>query len=103
MTAFQVTTARYAKGQMVVSCPSSTGYKTRAAYLCEALGGRWVNRSRGYHLSPTGVEKLKVLHAAGFDAVARIFRDSPVKLIRPGEPDRTLRDALAIAKAEASR
>jgi hypothetical protein len=60
--------ARYAKGKVVVQCPSKDGYKTRAARLAAALPGYWSNRSKGYIMSPTAAAKLKALYAAGKDA-----------------------------------
>jgi hypothetical protein len=75
--AYSITDARYAKGKKVVRTPSNTGYKTRAAYLVEALGGRWVNRGGGYVVSPAAADKFERLYRAGFDARIRLFRDSP--------------------------
>ena len=60
--------ARYAKGQVAVRCPSSDGYKTRAARLAEHVGGRYSNREYAYIMSPTKAEKLLRLHAEGRDA-----------------------------------
>ena len=66
--------ARYAKGKMVMHCPSNgTGNKSRAACLAEAFGGRWVNRSHGYVLSPSGAAKALDHWKRGFDAHIRMF------------------------------
>lgn len=60
--------ARYAKGQLLIRCPSTTGYKTRAARLIEGLKGRWTNREHGYVLSPTKLTRFEKLYAEGWDA-----------------------------------
>lgn len=67
-TAFAVSNARNAKGMLAVRCPSSTGFKTRAARLCEGLRARWTNRDSAYILSPSKVRRLTKLYDEGWDA-----------------------------------
>lgn len=84
--------ARYAKGKVVMTCPSDgSGYKTRAARLAEAHGGRWVGRSHGYVMAPGSAAKALDLWQRGFDAHTRMFahdkRRTRELLIPPkGEP-----------------
>lgn len=60
---------RYAPGKMALQIPSNgTGYKQRAHRLAEAIGFRWVGRARGYVGSTTQVDRLRRLHAAGWDS-----------------------------------
>lgn len=67
--AYEIYPARYAKGQMVIRpLDSSDGYKGRASYLCDALNMKWVNRSRGYHASPTKVRRFERLFRDGWSA-----------------------------------
>jgi hypothetical protein len=68
---------RYAKGVLVARCPSSDGYKTRAARLAEYVGGRWVHRAGGYLVSASKMRKLVDLYDAGKDACSfsRTLRD----------------------------
>ena len=72
-TAPTIFPARYAKGKVVMCCPSSNGLKSRAACLAEAFGGRWVNRSHGYVMSPTSAAKALDYWQRGFDAHIRMF------------------------------
>lgn len=70
MTApYTISDARYAKGQKVIHVNDSRGgMKGRASWLAEAVGGRWVNRSKGYHVSPAAAIKFEKLYAANFDS-----------------------------------
>lgn len=69
MSEITITPARYAKNQVAVRCASdSSGYKTRAMRLCDALRGRWSNREHAYIMSERKVERLQRLHANGYDA-----------------------------------
>lgn len=70
MTDYTIAPARYAKGKVVVRCPSTDGYKTRAAYLAAAkgIGGKYVGRSGGYTMSPSAAKKFERLYAEGWDA-----------------------------------
>lgn len=68
---YTITPARNAKGKMVIRpTPDGTGFKTRAACLAEAkgIGGKWVNRSRGYHVSPSAAVRFERLYAEGWNA-----------------------------------
>ena len=66
--AYTVHGYRYAKGkQCVRPVPDGSGWKTRAARLAEACGGRWVHRAGGYLLSAAGVARFERLYAAGYD------------------------------------
>lgn len=65
---YSISPARYAKGMMIVHCPSTDGYKTRAAYLACALKARYTNRCNGYVMSPAKARKFEVLYADGWDA-----------------------------------
>lgn len=67
---YRVTPARYAKGKVAVQCPSTTGYKTRAARLACALRGRYVNRERAYIMGRRTAERFLTLYHAGWDACA---------------------------------
>ena len=66
---YTITPAYYAKGVVLVQAPSTTGFKTRQARLASALG-RYVNRERGYILSPAAAERFMVLVESGADASA---------------------------------
>jgi hypothetical protein len=93
---YTISPARYAKGQMVVHCPSTNGYKTRAARLIgDGLNCRWVGRSRGYVASPAKVAKFEALYAAGFDACVMgsgLCNDSHDRL--------SVREAMAAMRAQ---
>jgi len=66
--AYRITDARYAKGKKVIQpLDSREGMKGRASWLAEAVGGRWVHRSKGYTVSPAAAEKFEKLYAASFD------------------------------------
>lgn len=90
--------ARYAEGKKVVQPKDSRdGFKGRASYLAEALGGRWVHRSHGYVMSPAAAEKFEKLFAAGFDAVSPVFKTVHAGLFYHSErglKDLTAREAL---------
>lgn len=60
--------ARYSKQSYAVRCPSSDGYKTRAARLAEALRGRNSNRERAYIMPRSKALKLARLWSNGWDA-----------------------------------
>lgn len=61
--------ARYAKGMLTVRCPSSTGYKTRAARLIgDGLKCRFSGREGAYIASPSKVRRFETLFANGWDA-----------------------------------
>ena len=69
MNDYTVAPARYAKRMMAVACPSSNGFKTRAARLAGALSrDRYSNRENAYIMSQRAAERFQVLYAAGWDA-----------------------------------
>lgn len=66
---FEITDARYAKGQKAVRCASDgSGNKTRAMRLCAALNARYSNREHAYIMSAAKASKLRRLFDAGKDA-----------------------------------
>ena len=66
---YRIFPAKYAKRQFVISpTPDGSGFKTRAGRLAEAVGGRWVNRSRGYHVSEVRAQRFIRLFEEGWDA-----------------------------------
>lgn len=66
---YTVSPARYAKGKLIVRCPSADGFKTRAARLIgDGLHARWTHRERGYIASPAMVAKFERMFAEGWDA-----------------------------------
>jgi hypothetical protein len=81
---YTITPAQYAKGKMIIHCPSNTGYKTRAARLAEAkgIGGKYVHRSHGYTVSPSAAARFEKLYAEGWDACVMTGRLEP-----PDPPD----------------
>jgi len=101
---FSIAPARYTKNQMVVciedlerdASPGATNWKTRGAWLAEHLGGRYVGRSGGYHLSPNRAEQWNLLHGAGF--AVELF-SKPLVFKRDGK-EYTLKQALEIARGE---
>lgn len=85
-----VAPAHHAKDKVVMHCPSDgSGYKTRAARLAEAFGGRWVNRSHGYVMAPGRAAAALEHWHRGFDAHTRMFTSDKRKtaelLIPPKE------------------
>lgn len=85
---YSISEARYAKGQMVIHCPCPTGYKTRAAYLAEEIGGRYVGRSKGYHVSRRQAEKFERLYAAGESQDVDATVAAPIVAVEPPAPAR---------------
>lgn len=64
---YSVSKTRYAKGKLVVRIrPDGTGFKTRAAYLIEVLGGRWVHRDHGYQVSQATANRFESLYWQGY-------------------------------------
>lgn len=92
--------APYAKGRAVVRpIRDGSGFKTSAAWLAEALGGKWVHRSHGYQLSPARAEAWRRLVAAEADCTQRVgWRDTtPYRFGLKGDnPVLTLREILAL-------
>jgi hypothetical protein len=70
-TEYTIVPARYSKGNLAVSTPSSDGFKTRAARLVgDHLRGRWTNRERAYIVSPSKAKRFIALYESGADASA---------------------------------
>lgn len=65
---YSVQPYRYARNCLVVRTTSNAGWKTRAARLIEAIGGRWVHRAGGYVASTSKVAKFERLFREGWDA-----------------------------------
>jgi hypothetical protein len=66
---FEIVGYRYAKGKVCVRTPSDgSGWKTRAARLAEALGGRWTHRAGGYLMTSRRAEVFALKYAQGWDA-----------------------------------
>lgn len=79
MSDFEIVSYRYAKGMVCVRPASDgSGWKTRAARLASAMGGRWVHRAGGYLMPPKRAEVYRQRYADGWDANG--FED---KLIPP--------------------
>lgn len=92
---FTISPARYAKDQFVVQTPSDgSGYKTEIMWLIEACGGRWVHRSKGYHLSARQVKNFKKLHATGWRGCVRLVRWETAMFTKDGIHKFRLADAL---------
>lgn len=69
MTDYTIAPARYAKRMVAIRCPSSDGFKTRAARLASALSrDRYSGRESAYILSARAAERFQALYAAGWDA-----------------------------------
>ncbi len=74
MTDYSVSPARYAgrragKQFFAVRCPSSDGFKSRAARLAEYCArGRYSNRESAYILGPRQLARYEALYAQGADA-----------------------------------
>jgi hypothetical protein len=66
---YTISDARYAKGKKAVRCPSTDGWKTRAARLAARLSNnRYTGREHAYIMSPTAAVRFERLYAAGWDA-----------------------------------
>lgn len=51
--------ARYAKGMVAVHCPpNGTGWKTRAAHICDSLNARYSGREDAYIMSEAKAGKV---------------------------------------------
>jgi hypothetical protein len=59
---------RNPKKAFMVSCPSTDGYKTRAARLLGDGLKAYYSHRRGYVVSPTKFAKFEKLYAEGWDA-----------------------------------
>ena len=66
---YELRPARYAKGLKAISCPSTSGWKTRAGRLAARLAnGRWTKREKAYIMTPKAAERFEKLFAEGWDA-----------------------------------
>lgn len=69
MTPYSIWPARYAKNMMAVRCPSTDGYKTRAAYLAGYFArDRYSGREHAYIMSRAAALKFEAHYQAGWDA-----------------------------------
>lgn len=75
METITVSPYRYVKSGAVVRSTSSTGFKSPAHRLCEAVGLRYVGRAHGYVGTSAQAARVERLHAAGWDAHTIIFKD----------------------------
>ncbi|MCS3893477.1 hypothetical protein M2171_002610 [Bradyrhizobium japonicum USDA 38] len=74
---YKISEARYAVGRLIVrTLKDGSGMKTRAAWLCEYFGGRYVNREEGYSMSQVGAAKMEAAYAKGYDATFWELRDA---------------------------
>jgi hypothetical protein len=86
-------------GKMVMNPRDSRdGFKGRASYLAEALGGRWSHQAGGYVMSPAAAAKLEALYRAGFTAHFR-WRGEPARFCHDGRGLRWLTAAEAVRQA----
>lgn len=97
---YNIAPARYAKGKMVISTPSDTGYKTREARMAEAVGGKYVGRSGGYTVSPSSAQDFETLLLAGWHGSAGWFRGQKAVFSHPIHGEMPRRDAVKIARKE---
>jgi hypothetical protein len=69
---YMIAPARYARGQVLITCtPDGSGWKTRAMRLAgDGLRGRFSGREHGYIVSPSKAAKFERLYALGWDASA---------------------------------
>jgi hypothetical protein len=66
---YSISDARYAKGKKAVRCPSTDGWKTRAARLAARLANDpYTNREHAYIMSPSAAVRFECLYAEGWDA-----------------------------------
>jgi hypothetical protein len=101
MTAFSVSDARYSKGRKVLRVFDNTeGMKGRCAFLAEALGGKWVHRSKGYSMSAAAVLKFNILYEKGFHGHMRVIKGEKALFYHRERnlDDLSLSQALKLAK-----
>lgn len=99
--AFQITSARYAKGKRLIRpMDSRDGMKGRSSYLANNLGGRWSNREKGYILSIAAADKFLILFEKGFEGDLCTFADQKPSFSHREKrlENLTLASALKIAK-----
>jgi hypothetical protein len=97
---YSISPARYAKGKMAVRSSDGTGYKTPAAHLIEALGGRWVNRGNAYIVSPSTAKDFECLINSGWHGRASWYRGERSWFSHPIHGDHSRRDAIHLARKE---
>ena len=69
MDDYTIVDARYAKGMKAVRCPSTTGYKTRAARVAAYFArDRYSGRERAYIMSAAAARKFAWHYEFGWDA-----------------------------------
>jgi hypothetical protein len=95
---YTISEARYAKGKMAIRSEDGSGYKTSAAHLIEALGGRWVNRGSAYVCSSATARDFEALIMAGWHGRASWFRGEPSWFSHPIYGDKSRREAVALAR-----
>jgi hypothetical protein len=67
--AYTITPARYAKGMMAVRCPSTDGWKTRAARLAGYFAReRYSGREHAYIMTRAAALRFEEHFRAGYDA-----------------------------------
>lgn len=65
---YTISDARYSKDKKAVRCPSTTGYKTRTAYLAARLANnRYTGREHAYIMSAAAAIRFEKLYAEGWD------------------------------------
>lgn len=69
---YEIKPARYAKGKLIVCCPSPDGWKTRAGRLASAIAPYYTGREHGYSMSKRQADQFERLFAEGWDG--SIFR-----------------------------
>lgn len=102
--AFRCSPHRYGKG-MVLTLDNDVRdlWKDRAAWLAEALGGKWARgHQQGYRIAPTRAAQWRALYLAGWDAHVP-FRWSdvapqPARFSLNGGPKLTLKEAMKQAE-----
>jgi hypothetical protein len=65
---YEISDARYSKGDKIVRSVVKSDFKTQHQYLAEGLGGRWTNREKGYVISPNRAALLDKMAKAGWKA-----------------------------------
>ncbi len=72
---YTIAPARYAKNMMAVRCPSTDGYKTRAACLAGYFANeRYSGRENAYIMSKAAAGKFEKYYAAGYSASVMCHR-----------------------------
>lgn len=100
---FTCSAARYGKGMVLALDRDKTDdgdiYKDDAAWLAEALGGKWARgHQRGYRIAVSRALQWRTLYLAGFEASRRYFGNDnkPYTFSLGDGPKLTLKEALAL-------